>query len=100
MQVTGLLPTLQNVPADAIRLRRYPPGGGGNDEEEEPDDGFKQSLLFSGGTLHKHQREGVLWLTRLFENGLHGILADEMGLGKTIQVIAFLCHRKYRIPFL
>lgn len=55
------------------------------------------------GTLHDYQVEGVLWLTRLFENGSHGILADEMGLGKTIQVIGlltFMRHVGVKGPFI
>ncbi|CAI6353834.1 unnamed protein product [Macrosiphum euphorbiae] len=51
---------------------------------------FKQPILFNG-TLKNYQKEGLLWIRTLFENGLNGILADDMGLGKTIQAIAFLC---------
>ena len=40
--------------------------------------------------LRPYQKNGVLWLNTLFNNGLHGLLADEMGLGKTIQTLAFL----------
>ncbi|XP_022175551.1 lymphocyte-specific helicase-like [Myzus persicae] len=51
---------------------------------------FQQPKLFNG-TLTKYQKEGLLWIRTLFENGLNGILADDMGLGKTIQAIAFYC---------
>lgn len=40
--------------------------------------------------LKVHQREGVIWLLKLFKNNLGGILADEMGLGKTLIIIALL----------
>jgi len=45
--------------------------------------------------LLKHQRQGLLWMTKQ-EEGSHkgGILADEMGLGKTIQSIALMLHNK------
>ncbi|XP_026818063.1 lymphoid-specific helicase-like [Rhopalosiphum maidis] len=51
---------------------------------------FQQPKLFKG-TLKSYQKEGLLWIRTLFENGLNGILADDMGLGKTIQAIAFYC---------
>uniref|UniRef100_A0A2S2PE67 Lymphoid-specific helicase n=1 Tax=Schizaphis graminum TaxID=13262 RepID=A0A2S2PE67_SCHGA len=51
---------------------------------------FQQPKLFKG-TLKNYQKEGLLWIRTLFENGLNGILADDMGLGKTIQAIAFYC---------
>ncbi|XP_027851199.2 lymphoid-specific helicase-like [Aphis gossypii] len=51
---------------------------------------FQQPKLFKG-TLKDYQKEGLLWIRTLFENGLNGILADDMGLGKTIQAIAFYC---------
>lgn len=44
-------------------------------------------------TLYPHQREGVKWLWKLFNDPRGrqgGILGDDMGLGKTIQVSAFL----------
>lgn len=40
--------------------------------------------------LLEHQREGVMFLYRLYRNNHGGILGDDMGLGKTIQTIAFL----------
>ncbi|XP_041348992.1 DNA excision repair protein ERCC-6-like [Gigantopelta aegis] len=40
--------------------------------------------------LYSHQKEGVLWMWKLFKRKKGGILGDDMGLGKTIQVIAFL----------
>ncbi|WFD33765.1 Putative ATPase [Malassezia cuniculi] len=43
-------------------------------------------------TLKPYQKEGLVWLTSLYENGLNGILADEMGLGKTLQTISFIAH--------
>ncbi len=43
-------------------------------------------------TLRPYQREGVHWLTHLYENGLGACLADDMGLGKTLQTIAVLLH--------
>lgn len=40
--------------------------------------------------LLEHQREGVKFLYRLYQNNHGGVLGDDMGLGKTIQSIAFL----------
>lgn len=40
--------------------------------------------------LLEYQREGLLWMLRLREQGVGGILGDEMGLGKTIQTIALM----------
>ncbi|MCE9612314.1 MAG: DEAD/DEAH box helicase [Chthoniobacter sp.] len=40
--------------------------------------------------LRPYQKDGVIWINRLFNSGLHGLLADEMGLGKTVQTLAFL----------
>lgn len=40
--------------------------------------------------LSKYQREGVMFLYRLFERQRGGLLADAMGLGKTVQSIVFL----------
>ncbi|XP_025198371.1 lymphoid-specific helicase-like [Melanaphis sacchari] len=63
---------------------------------------FQQPKLFKG-TLKNYQKEGLLWIRTLFENGLNGILADDMGLGKTIQTIAFYCfllEMGIRGPFL
>ncbi len=45
-------------------------------------------------TLRDYQKEGVSWLSNLYEAKLGGLLADEMGLGKTIQVISFLQIKK------
>lgn len=53
-----------------------------------------KSAAFSLGSLENvlrpYQKDGVIWLNHLFNNGLHGLLADEMGLGKTVQTLAFL----------
>ena len=41
--------------------------------------------------LHKHQKEGVEWLSNAYNKGLSGVLmADDMGLGKTLQALSFL----------
>ncbi|KAL6137969.1 hypothetical protein ACLB2K_063257 [Fragaria x ananassa] len=40
--------------------------------------------------LLQHQRVGVKFLYRIYENNHGGVLGDDMGLGKTIQTIAFL----------
>ncbi len=40
--------------------------------------------------LRPYQKEGVLWLNRICQLGLHPLLADDMGLGKTLQVLSFL----------
>ncbi|MCF7707572.1 MAG: DEAD/DEAH box helicase [Verrucomicrobia bacterium] len=40
--------------------------------------------------LRGYQKQGVVWLEFLRNNGFGGVLADEMGLGKTLQVLAFL----------
>lgn len=40
--------------------------------------------------LRKYQKEGVSWLSNLYEAKLGALLADEMGLGKTLQTISFL----------
>jgi non-specific serine/threonine protein kinase len=47
-------------------------------------------------TLRPYQLAGVHWLNTVANLGLGGCLADDMGLGKTLQIIAFLCLRKYR----
>ena len=41
-------------------------------------------------TLRNYQKQGVKWLSYLFENSLGGCLADDMGLGKTLQTITLL----------
>eukprot|EP00177_Eucheuma_denticulatum_P006378 GFKZ01011636.1.p1 GENE.GFKZ01011636.1~~GFKZ01011636.1.p1 ORF type:complete len:1108 (-),score=168.46 GFKZ01011636.1:2227-5550(-) len=40
--------------------------------------------------LSEYQRDGVVFLYRLWERGRGGLLADAMGLGKTVQTICFL----------
>lgn len=40
--------------------------------------------------LSKYQRDGVMFMYRLWERGRGGLLADAMGLGKTIQAVCFL----------
>ena len=51
--------------------------------------------------LHKHQKEGVEWLSNAYNKGLSGVLmADDMGLGKTLQALSFLSifkRIKYKI---
>lgn len=59
----------------------------------DPGNGFQ-------GDLRPYQKEGLNWLSFLFEFGFHGILADDMGLGKTVQVIAFLSTLKIENPVL
>ncbi len=41
-------------------------------------------------TLRPYQKEGVNWLTFLYQHRFGACLADDMGLGKTLQVISFL----------
>ncbi|MEZ5209544.1 SNF2-related protein [Gordonia sp. (in: high G+C Gram-positive bacteria)] len=41
-------------------------------------------------TLRSYQRDGLAWLSFLWDNGLGGILADDMGLGKTVQTLALI----------
>ena len=52
------------------------------------------------GELRKYQKEGVKWLTVLYNHGLSGILADDMGLGKTIEIISFIKGIKEKEPIL
>jgi len=59
-------------------------------EPAETDPAAHETIGPLDSVLRPYQKEGVKWLKRLFNNGLHGILADEMGLGKTIQALAFL----------
>ncbi|MGV9799407.1 DEAD/DEAH box helicase [Mycobacterium sp. NPDC003449] len=40
--------------------------------------------------LRDYQREGLDWLSFLWDNGIGGILADDMGLGKTVQTLALI----------
>ena len=56
--------------------------------DDEPSDGLSFGPLEN--ILRPYQKDGVIWLKRLFINGLHGLIADEMGLGKTIQTLAFV----------
>ncbi len=35
--------------------------------------------------LRDYQRDGLDWLSFLWDNGIGGVLADDMGLGKTVQ---------------
>ncbi|GMI05554.1 hypothetical protein TrVE_jg1868 [Triparma verrucosa] len=53
--------------------------------------------LFAG-ELREYQKEGVTWLTFLFESGLGGVLSDDMGLGKTIQCLCAMGLRLHRAP--
>ncbi|WIE55693.1 DEAD/DEAH box helicase [Curtobacterium sp. MCBD17_003] len=46
--------------------------------------------------LRPYQREGLAWLTFLYEHGLGGVLADDMGLGKTLQTLAFVAGVRER----
>ncbi len=41
-------------------------------------------------TLRDYQRDGLDWLSFLWDNGLGGVLADDMGLGKTVQTLALI----------
>lgn len=41
-------------------------------------------------TLRGYQKEGVKWISYLYENNMGGCLADDMGLGKTLQTITML----------
>lgn len=52
------------------------------------------------GELREYQKDGVRWLTILYNNHLCGVLADDMGLGKTIEIIAFLKGIKKEAPIL
>jgi len=42
--------------------------------------------------LREYQRDGLNWLSFLWDNGFGGILADDMGLGKTLQALALFCR--------
>ncbi|GAA4390151.1 DEAD/DEAH box helicase [Tsukamurella soli] len=52
--------------------------------------------------LRPYQRDGLDWLSFLWDNGFGGILADDMGLGKTVQTLALICraHAEQPGPFL
>lgn len=43
-------------------------------------------------TLRGYQRDGLDWLSFLWDNGLGGVLADDMGLGKTVQTLALIAR--------
>ncbi|MDT5398139.1 MAG: hypothetical protein QOK33_1370 [Mycobacterium sp.] len=43
-------------------------------------------------TLRDYQREGLNWLSFLWDNELGGVLADDMGLGKTVQTLALIAR--------
>ncbi|HEY9315132.1 SNF2-related protein [Williamsia sp.] len=45
-------------------------------------------------TLRDYQREGLDWLSFLWDNGLGGVLADDMGLGKTLQTLALFARAR------
>lgn len=42
--------------------------------------------------LRDYQREGLDWLSFLWDNGIGGVLADDMGLGKTVQTLALIAR--------
>ena len=42
--------------------------------------------------LRDYQRDGLNWLSFLWDNGLGGVLADDMGLGKTVQALALIAR--------
>ncbi|MBU9764572.1 DEAD/DEAH box helicase [Mycobacterium sp. TNTM28] len=42
--------------------------------------------------LRDYQRDGLNWLSFLWDNGIGGILADDMGLGKTVQTLALIAR--------
>lgn len=50
--------------------------------------------------LYEYQKEGVIKLIDLYQQGIGSLLADEMGLGKTLQVIALLVHAQPSGPSL
>ncbi|MDP9164954.1 MAG: DEAD/DEAH box helicase [Actinomycetota bacterium] len=43
-------------------------------------------------TLRDYQRDGLNWLSFLWDNQLGGVLADDMGLGKTVQTLALIAR--------
>lgn len=45
--------------------------------------------------MFEHQKIGIAWMWKLFDQQAGGINADEMGLGKTIQTIGFLAGLQY-----
>ncbi|CAM3839660.1 DEAD/DEAH box helicase [Tsukamurella ocularis] len=48
--------------------------------------------------LRPYQRDGLDWLSFLYDNDFGGILADDMGLGKTVQTLALICRAHERAP--
>ncbi|KXP12856.1 hypothetical protein AXK57_00990 [Tsukamurella pulmonis] len=48
--------------------------------------------------LRPYQRDGLDWLSFLYDNDFGGILADDMGLGKTVQTLALICRAHERDP--
>lgn len=42
--------------------------------------------------LRDYQRDGLNWLSFLWDNGIGGVLADDMGLGKTLQTLALIAR--------
>lgn len=52
------------------------------------------------GELRPYQKEGFVWLSRLYEWGGGACLADDMGLGKTIQILTLLLDRAAAGPSL
>ncbi|CRZ15008.1 DEAD/DEAH box helicase [Mycolicibacterium neworleansense] len=42
--------------------------------------------------LRDYQRDGLDWLSFLWDNGIGGVLADDMGLGKTVQTLALIAR--------
>ena len=45
-------------------------------------------------TLYQYQKEGLSWLSFMYDNQCGCILGDEMGLGKTLQIIALMGYIK------
>lgn len=60
---------------------------------EKNDLNCHQSLI---DILRPYQKQGVLWMKCLLENGLSGILADDMGIGKTLQTITLIDCMKFQ----
>ncbi|OGV37973.1 MAG: hypothetical protein A2X48_07655 [Lentisphaerae bacterium GWF2_49_21] len=79
---------LGEVPSEFIDLKN-------NLEKTSVDDSDPEDFV---GVLRNYQKDGLVWIQRMAENGLNTILADEMGLGKTIQALVVLsCYRKKHI---
>jgi superfamily II DNA or RNA helicase len=49
-------------------------------------------------TLRDYQRDGLNWLSFLWDNELGGVLADDMGLGKTVQTLALIARAAEQGP--